>query len=226
MPASSRLALKTGAVFAGLQATLVILAARAAAAPTPTPSPSDQDKCDLIVGPAKDYCEGEAGGGTARSTPPTTDDALDPLTSLARGCADAAAYLVGKLSEAVESTATVDFTNSTFRTQYAVVFAASTILTLVLWLFAVAKRAIRGVPFTTAISEAIGFLWLTVLASAFTPLILYVVVSATDGVTEVISAATGGQTDVFFGSFAEALKKGTDIGGGPIMLIVVSLRCV
>ncbi|CAM5476330.1 hypothetical protein [Streptomyces atroolivaceus] len=208
----------------GLSAGTVALASRAYAAPTPTPSPSTSDNpCDLIVGLAKDYCEdGEAGAG-ARSTPSTTPDALDPLTSLARGCADAAAYLVGKLSEAVESTATVDFTNPTFRTQYAVVFAASTILTLVLWLFAVAKRAIRGVPFTTAISEAIGFLWLTVLASAFTPLILYVVVSATDGVTEVISAATGGQTDVFFGSFAEALKKGTDIGGGPIMLIVVSL---
>ncbi|WP_371606257.1 hypothetical protein OG725_15985 [Streptomyces sp. NBC_01213] len=222
MPANARLALRAGTVLASLPATFVILTTRAAAAPSPTPTPSDGDKCDLIVGPAKDYCEGEAGSG-ARSTPTVTDDALDPLTSLARGCADAAAYLVGKLSEAVESTATVDFTNSTFRTQYAVVFAASTILTLVLWLFAVAKRAIRGVPFTTAMSEAIGFLWLTVLASAFTPLILYVVVSATDGVTEVISAATGGQSDVFFGSFAEALKKGTDIGGGPIMLIVVSL---
>ncbi|MFG2922049.1 hypothetical protein ACGFYA_11035 [Streptomyces sp. NPDC048305] len=208
-------------VLATLQTSMVALAAHAAAEPSPTPSPSDSsDPCQLIAGPARDYCDG--GGGATRSTPPV-DDALDPLTSLARGCADAAAYIVGKLSEAVESTATVDFTNSTFRTQYAVVFAASTILTLVLWLFAVAKRAIRGVPFTTAISEAIGFLWLTVLASAFTPLILYVVVSATDGVTEVISAATGGQSDVFFGSFAEALKEGKDIGGGPIMLIVVSL---
>lgn len=211
------------ALLAALQASFIVFAVRATAAPTPTPSPSTSNNpCDLIYGAARDYCEdGEANGSTRAPTP--TDDALDPLTSLARGCADAAAYLVGKLSEAVESTATVDFTNSTFRTQYAVVFAASTILTLVLWLFAVAKRAIRGVPFTTAISEAIGFLWLTVLASAFTPLILYVVVSATDGVTEVIAAATGGQTDVFFGSFAEALKKGTDIGGGPIMLIVVSL---
>ncbi|PWS47456.1 hypothetical protein DLE01_30915, partial [Streptomyces sp. FT05W] len=139
------------ALFAATQATLVVFAARASAAPTPTPSPSGSNNpCDLIYGAARDYCEdGEAGSG-ARSTPTVTDDALDPLTSLARGCADAAAYLVGKLSEAVESTATVDFTNSTFRTQYAVVFAASTILTLVLWLFAVAKRAIRGVPFTTA----------------------------------------------------------------------------
>ncbi|MGW2842645.1 hypothetical protein ACWCWD_33255 [Streptomyces sp. NPDC001493] len=210
------------AVVGSVQAGAIAFATRAAAAPSPSPSPSvSNNACDLIRGPAKDYCEGDAG---TRTTPPTTtDDPLDPLTSLAHGCADAASYLIGQLSKAVEGTASVDFTNESFRKQYAIVFAASTILTLVLWLFAVAKRAIRGVPFTTAISEAVGYLWLTVLASAFTPLILYVVVSATDGVTEVISSATGGQSDVFFGSFAEALTKGDDIGGGPIMLIVVSL---
>ncbi|WP_405389526.1 hypothetical protein OG596_17300 [Streptomyces sp. NBC_01102] len=223
MPASSRSVPRIVAALAGAQATVVILASRAVAAPSPTPTPSDKDQCDLIVGPAKDYCEDGESSGAARRSPTVTDDALDPLTSLARGCADAASWTVGKLSEAVDGTATVDFTNERFLQQYAVVFAASTILTLVLWLLAVAKRAIRGVPLTTAISEAIGFLWLTVLASAFTPLILYTVVSATDGVTEGISTATGGQSDVFFGSFAEALKKGTDIGGGPIMLIVVSL---
>ncbi|ORT58976.1 hypothetical protein BKD26_17425 [Streptomyces sp. CB03238] len=201
-----------------------LVASRAYAAPTPTPSPTgSNDPCDLIHGPARDYCDNSAPGGAARSTPADPATALDPLASLARGCADAAAWIVGKLSEAVKSTAEVDFTNPTFLQQYAVVFAASTVLTLVLWLLAVAKRAIRGVPLATAISEAIGFLWLTVLASAFTPLILYTVVSATDGVTEVIASGSGGQTDVFFGTFAEALKKGEGIGGGPIMLIVVSL---
>lgn len=69
----------------------------------------------------------------------------------------------------MQETANVDFTNAKFLQQYAVVFAASTVLTLLLWLLAVAKRAVRGVPLSTAISEAIGFLWLTVLASAFTP---------------------------------------------------------
>ncbi|RPK61498.1 hypothetical protein EES43_15305 [Streptomyces sp. ADI96-02] len=216
-------ALSLAALVAGAQATAVITASRVAAAPTPTPTPSTgNDPCDLIRGPAKDYCEGgESAPRTGDIAP--SQDALDPLASLARGCADAAAWIVGKLSDAVQSTANVDFTNPKFLQQYAVIFAASTILTLVLWLLAVAKRAIRGVPLTTAISEAVGFLWLTVLASAFTPLILYTIVSATDGVTEVIATSTGGQTDVFFGSFAEALKKGTDIGGGPIMLIVVSL---
>ncbi|WP_446751117.1 hypothetical protein [Streptomyces sp. CLV115] len=214
--------LKAGAVLASVQATLVILATRVAAAPTPSPTPTAKDNCDLIVGPAKDYCEnGDAAPKTNIS--PSVDNSLDPLSSLARGCADAAAWIVGKLSEAVKGTANVDFTNTKFLQQYAIVFAASTVLTLVLWLLAVAKRAIRGVPLTTAISEAIGFLWLTVLASAFTPLILYTIVSATDGVTEIVASSSGGQTDVFFGSFAEALKKGSDIGGGPIMLIVVSL---
>ncbi|MET9238917.1 hypothetical protein ABZW58_31755 [Streptomyces cellulosae] len=227
MPGSPRRVLKLATAVTAVQAALLMAATRAMAAPTPSPTPSD-DNCDLIVGPAKDYCErGEGGsgggGGGGRSTfnDPTT--ALDPLGSLARGCADAASWTVKQLSTAVEDTAKVDFTNDTFLQQYAVVFAASTILTLLLWLLAVAKRAVRGVPLTTALSEAIGFLWLTVLASAFTPLILYTVVSATDGVTDVLAKATGDQTDTFFGTFSAALEKGNDIGGGPIMLIVVSL---
>ncbi|WTO69756.1 hypothetical protein OG867_14740 [Streptomyces sp. NBC_00209] len=224
MPASRRRSMRSLTTLSILPA-MVLLASRAAAAPSPSPSPSKEgnDACDLIVGLAKDYCEGGSASSPKSTPPASTDPALDPLTSLGRGCADAAAWIVGKLSDAVKDTANVDFTNTRFLQQYAIVFAASTVLTLVLWLLAVAKRAIRGVPLTTAISEAIGFLWLTVLASAFTPLILYTIVSATDGVTEVIASSSGGQTDVFFGSFAQALKKDSDIGGGPIMLIVVSL---
>ncbi|WP_405448100.1 hypothetical protein [Streptomyces erythrochromogenes] len=236
MPASLRLPARLG-VIASAHLALAALATRAHAAPAApdptapaaTPQPTN-DPCALLDGPSKQYCQNGTGasGGTPGTglAPSDGGDALNPLASLAKGCADAAAWIVTKLSEAVNGSANVDFTNATFLKQYAVVFAASTILTLVLWLFAVAKRAVRGVPLTTAISEAIGFLWLTVLASAFTPLILYTVVSATDGVTEVIASATGGQTDVFFGSFSEALKKGNDIGGGPIMLIVVSLVTV
>lgn len=229
MPGSPRRVLKLTALVTAAQAGAVLLATRAQAAPTPTPTPSptaSDDPCDLLIGPAKQYCQedngGSGGGGSGRSlTDPTST--LDPLSSLARGCADAASWTVKQLSEAVQETANVDFTNAKFLQQYAVVFAASTILTLLLWLLAVAKRAVRGVPVTTAISEAIGFLWLTVLASAFTPLILYTVVSATDGVTDVLAKTTGNQTDTFFGTFAGALEKGEDIGGGPIMLIVVSL---
>ncbi|MGW3254700.1 hypothetical protein ACWDCX_29615 [Streptomyces fungicidicus] len=227
MPGSRHRVLKLAGLVAAVQATTVLLATRAFAAPTPTPTPTpteSDDPCSLIAGPAKKYCErgrGSEGGGASTLNDPTST--LDPLASLAQGCADAASWTVDKLSDAVNETANVDFTNDTFLQQYAVVFAASTILTLLLWLLAVAKRAVRGVPLSTALSEAIGFLWLTVLASAFTPLILYTVVSATDGVTDVLAKATGEQTDTFFGTFSAALEKGDNIGGGPIMLIVVSL---
>ncbi|KUN69997.1 hypothetical protein AQJ46_19860 [Streptomyces canus] len=224
MPASRRVLALTGAVTA-LQATAVLMATRAFAAPTPspTPTPSKSSDCSLIAPPARDYCEQGGGTGGSGGSTPSLTSTLDPMSSLAKSCAKAAAWTIDKLSDAVENTANVDFTNQKFLQQYAVVFAASTILTLLLWLLAVAKRAVRGVPLTTAISEAIGFLWLTVLASAFTPLILYTVVSATDGVSEVLAKATGDQTDTFFGTFSGALEKGNDIGGGPIMLIVVSL---
>ncbi|MFB7329629.1 MULTISPECIES: hypothetical protein [unclassified Streptomyces] len=224
MPGSKqRLLGLTGAV-AAVQTSVVLLAARAVAAPSPSPTPSPSDNnCDLIVGRARQYCErgNSPSGGGSRAPDPTST--LDPLSSLAKGCADAASWTVTKLSKAVQETANVDFTNQKFLQQYAVVFAASTVLTLVLWLLAVAKRAVRGVPLSTAISEAVGFLWLTVLASAFTPLILYTVVSATDGVSDVLAKATGDQAGTFFGTFSAALAKGENIGGGPIMLIVVSL---
>ncbi|MFJ9022498.1 hypothetical protein ACIRPU_21390 [Streptomyces sp. NPDC102259] len=228
MPANPRRLLTLAGAVTAVQTSAVLLATRAFAAPTPdpspssSPSPSDSLDCSLISGEAKKYCEkGNAGSGA--TTNPGVSDTLDPLSSLAKGCADAASWTVDKLSEAVKETATVDFTNERFLQQYAVVFAASTVLTLLLWLLAVAKRAVRGVPLTTAIGEAVGFLWLTVLASAFTPLILYTVVSATDGITDVLAKTTGNQTDTFFGTFSAALSKGEDIGGGPIMLIVVSL---
>ncbi|MFD5699648.1 hypothetical protein [Streptomyces lasiicapitis] len=223
MPASRRV-LKLTASAAAAQTAVVLLASRAYAAPDP-----EDDKCDLIVGPAKKYCEqgegGGGGGGGGAPKSPADDGAfsrLDPLSSLARGFGDAASWIVNKLTEYVNDTAAVDFTNERFLQQYAVVFAASTVLTLIVWLLAVAKRAIRGVPMLTALSEAIGFLWLTVLASAFTPLILATIVSATDGISEVLAKSVGGETDKFFGTFSQALDKGTDIGGGPIMLIVVS----
>ncbi|MGW7415816.1 hypothetical protein [Streptomyces sp. NPDC054863] len=146
----------------------------------------------------------------------------DPLTAFANSVAKGAAWCVEQLAKTVDSTSSVDFTNLAFLQQYAVVFAASTVLTIILWLVAVAKRAMRGVPLTTALGEAIGFLWLTVIASAFTPLILHVVVSAVDGVTK---AATGGNGSAaqLFTTMANALRNGGEnIGGGPIILLAAS----
>lgn len=168
MPGNPQRVLRLAGAVTAVQTSLVLLATHAVAAtPSPSPSASKSADCKLIVGEAKKYCQ--RGNGTSTTTTPSTTDTLDPLSSLGKGCAEAASWTIDKLSDAVKETANVDFTNPRFLQQYAVVFAASTILTLLLWLLAVAKRAVRGVPLTTAISEAIGFLWLTVIASAFTP---------------------------------------------------------
>ncbi|MGW6917931.1 hypothetical protein ACWGB8_29565 [Kitasatospora sp. NPDC054939] len=212
-----------GLVAGGL--SVVLMARPALAEPSPTPSPGGTNtNCPGIPLPGNDvYC---APGGTS-SLPgsSTVGSVADPLGSLAKGCAQAAAWVVRKLSGAIDGTTQVDFTNASFLQQYAVVFAASTIITLVLWLLAVTKRAVRGAPLATAFAEAIGFLWLTVVASAFTPLILYTVVSATDGLTSAIAAGTKSDTGTYLGGFADTLEKG-DLGGGPLILIIVSLVAV
>ncbi|MFF3196696.1 hypothetical protein [Streptomyces misionensis] len=172
--------------------------------------------CDHAAGPARDACKG---GGS----PTDPGGVLDPLTPLAHKVADAAAWCVEQVGKALDNAGHVDFTSGRFLQQYAIVFAASAILTLVLWLIAVAKRAMRGVPLTTAISEAIGFLWLTVMASAFTPLILQVTVSAVDAVTDAMTGSTGGMPALFKTLAGVLRQDGQITGGGPIILIVASL---
>ncbi|MFF8732756.1 hypothetical protein ACF073_40780 [Streptomyces sp. NPDC015171] len=172
--------------------------------------------CDHVVGTAKELCEG-------RQSPTTDPTSLtDPLGALAQSVANGAAWTVERMATALDHAATVDLTSVAFLQQYAIVFAASTILTIVLWLIAVMKRAIRGAPLTTALSEAIGLLWLTVLASAFTPLVLHVTVGAADAVTDALSGTDGTMPTLFKGMAATLRKDASQLGGGPIVLIVVA----
>lgn len=202
---------------AGLAGVAVLLASSTAAA--------DED-CGKVKGPAKDLCEkgndGGSGGGGGQA--PEPEYLQDPLNSLGDGFAKAAAWTIDQLSAAVESTGDVDFTSKGFLRTYAVVFGASVFLTMLLWLWAAIKRALRGAPLTTAIGESIGYLWLTVLASAFTPLALYTVVAAVDSLTDAI----GGPNEKYFEAFSSALRaEGEEgIGGGPIVKIIISLVCI
>ncbi|MEY9962758.1 hypothetical protein ABIA33_000784 [Streptacidiphilus sp. MAP12-16] len=217
MPASLRRVAVLSSALTTVQLGFLSLASVASAAPSPSPSTN----CNGLFGLGKTLCEQ---GNTGSVTNPATT-ALDPLQSLANGCATAAAWVVRKLSDGINSTTNVDFTNPSFLKQYAVVFAASTFLTLILWLLAVAKRAVRGAPIHQAIGEAIGFLWLTVIASAFTPLVLFTVVSATDGITSAIAAGTKTDTTNYLGTFANTLTSG-NLGGGPIIQVLVSLVAI
>ncbi|MFT9669324.1 hypothetical protein ACMZ5F_16080 [Streptomyces rhizosphaericola] len=223
---AARLSVLTSA--AAVLLTMGTTAVRAEPTPTPTgptPSPSaSESQCDLIKGLAREYCEDGDGRGGSDGAPTIEADIGDPLTSLARGFADGAGWTVDKLSDAVTATGTVDFTNGAFLTQYAIVFAASTFLVVMMWLWAAIKRVVRGVPLTRAAGEAVGLLWLAVIASAFTPLVLHVVVGAVDGITEGLAGPDNGK---FFDAYSKALKEAPPQEvGGPIMQIVFSLLAI
>ncbi|AEY94382.1 integral membrane protein (plasmid) [Streptomyces hygroscopicus subsp. jinggangensis 5008] len=238
------------ALVVGLLVALLVFAPAAGADPSPSPTPPPSasptekgtDPCGLIYGDAKKYCERgqkqkeqkekcadlakpmrescENGIGPGDSD--LTPSVLDPMSSLADSIAQGSAWVVDRLSDALAVTSDVDFTNGQFLKTYALVFAASTFLVLLIWLWAVAKRAVRGVPLTTALGEAVGLLWLTVLACAFTPLVLYTVVNAVDGITQAL--AGGSQHAKFFQAFSEALTENND--GGPFVKIILSLVCM
>ncbi|MEV6426019.1 hypothetical protein [Streptomyces sp. NPDC051662] len=183
--------------------------------------PADEP-CNVIPGAAGDYCQDGAGSSGGSGADSGALDSLDPLQQLAHEVANAAAWTTGQLGKVVADRDSVDFTNGNFLQQYAVVFAASTVLVLVLWLLAVAKRAVRGVPMGTAMGEAIGLLWLAVGAVAFTPLILYVLVGAVSAVTDVMAVGLGDGSSDLFTTLGNNLKTGAT-GGGPIIQIITSL---
>jgi hypothetical protein len=187
------------------------------------------DPCAALFGSVKQACEntGKLVNGTTSGSTSASSMLTDPLGSIAKSCAQAAAWVINQVSGAVGGTSGVDFTNSGFLKQYAIVFAASSILTVLLWMLAVIKRAVRGDSVVTAVTEATGFLWLAIGASAFTPVILYAMVTLTDSVTNAIGSTTSSGTNNFLSSFANTLSptngSNSTIGGGPILLIFISL---
>lgn len=78
----------------------------------------------------------------------------------------------------------IDWGNPGFIEIYAYAFGVSTILTVILWLFAVAKRAAQGVHFGQALSESIGYLLVSVMVSAFAPAVVAYTVRLMDGAAE------------------------------------------
>jgi hypothetical protein len=176
-----------------------------------------------MFGPAKTACD--AAKNAVSGAKNVAGFVSDPLGSIAKACADAATWVVGKLADAVNATTQVDFTNPGFLREYAIVFGAATILTLLFWLLAVAKRAVRGLPFGQAVTEAVGFLWLAVLASAFTPAALALAVTVTDSLTKALASGTQADTTKFLTGTGKALSS-TGIGGGPVMLMFVSLLAI
>ncbi|GAA1237529.1 hypothetical protein [Streptomyces rhizosphaericus] len=78
----------------------------------------------------------------------------------------------------------IDWGNPGFVEIYSYAFGVSAILTIILWLGAVAKRAAQGVHFGQAFGESIGYLLMSFMVSAFAPAAVAYTVKIMDGAAE------------------------------------------
>ncbi|MFI5803367.1 hypothetical protein [Streptomyces sp. NPDC051561] len=115
------------------------------------------------------------------------DFVQDPLGFMLQQIAEANIWFLRKMLELMENTSKIDLTSAGFLKQYALIFAASSLITAALWLIAVAKRAVRGVPLMKAASEAVGFLVLQFVVNALTPAVIGLFLKAVDEVTAIFA---------------------------------------
>jgi hypothetical protein len=230
-----------GALFSALTGTLWVLGTQIAHA-------DPEDPCALLIpgSAVKKACENTQNMVNNPNAPSGSDlvDAVsDPLGSIAKSCGQGGSWLLGQLSKVLDGPTTkVNFTNMGFLKTYAVVFAASSVLVILVWLYAVIKRVINGVGPVTAITEAIGGLWLAVLASAFTPVVLAGTVTITDSFTEAIASTAPGARvpgpngtwttasgpGAYFSTLSSTLSGGPspDLGGSIVFILISVLVLV
>ncbi|MEU7230078.1 hypothetical protein [Streptomyces chrestomyceticus] len=149
------------------------------------------------------------------------DFVSDPLGFLLQKITEANLWFLRKMLELIQNTSKIDLTSPGFLKQYAIIFAASTLITAALWLIAVAKRAARGVSVTTAVSEAVGFLVLQFVVNALAPGTVALLMKAIDEVTAIFEPYA---TDNFKPFLATMLKvMAANPHDGVFQLIVVNL---
>ncbi|MFE4263355.1 hypothetical protein [Streptomyces sp. NPDC056883] len=153
------------------------------------------------------------------------DFASDPFGFIAKKMGEGAAWFLGKIIGLMDATTKVDFTNPGFLKTYALIFGVSTLLTLILWLVAVAKRVVSGISPVTAVSEAVGLLLLQVMVNAFTPAALVFLNQLVDEITKVFAGNAIQEGKAFIEKLTKVILK-TDATQAPVVLIIVFLLII
>ena len=191
------------------------------------------DSCLLLPPPLFAACE--AGKRVAPQLPqipvvgPTLSFAADPVGFIAKAVATSTVWLWEQLGTAVTTVTAVDFTNPGFLQTYALVFALSSVLVVLLWLVAVAKRAVRGAPIGRAFGESIGLLGVAVGVSAFAPAALVLLVGLSDAAATGLAAGIGvdaTRTMTGASTAMTALAAGNFVGGAGLVLLLALIGMV
>ncbi|MFF7166857.1 hypothetical protein ACFZBP_36670 [Streptomyces sp. NPDC008086] len=147
------------------------------------------------------------------------DFVSDPLGFLLQKLTDANIWFLRKMLELIQNTTKIDLTSSGFLKQYAIIFAVSSLLTVALWLIAVAKRAVRGVALTTAISEAVGFLLLQFIVNAMTPAAIALLMKAIDQVTAMFEPYATSNFRPFLENILKTMAANPTGGVGQLLVV-------
>ncbi|MFF7803100.1 hypothetical protein [Streptomyces olivaceus] len=153
------------------------------------------------------------------------DFVKDPLGFLLQKLTEANIWFLRKMLELIQNTTKIDLTSAGFLKQYAIIFAASSLLTVALWLIAVAKRAVRGVAVTTAVSEAIGFLLLQFVVNAMTPGAIALLMKAIDEVTAIFEPYATSNFKPFLENILKVLASNPTEGVGQLLVVNLIMMC-
>ncbi|MEW1674898.1 hypothetical protein AB0O47_16855 [Streptomyces noursei] len=153
------------------------------------------------------------------------DFVKDPLGFLLQKLTEANIWFLRKMLELIQNTTKIDLTSPGFLKQYAIIFAASSLLTVALWLIAVAKRAVRGVAVTTAVSEAIGFLLLQFVVNAITPGAIALLMKAIDEVTAIFQPYATSNFKPFLENILKVMAADPNQGVGQLLTVNLIMLC-
>ncbi|MFF1420628.1 hypothetical protein [Streptomyces sp. NPDC058280] len=153
------------------------------------------------------------------------DFAVDPFGFLLQKLTEANIWFLRKMLELIQSTTKIDLTSSGFLKQYAIIFAASSLLTVALWLIAVAKRAVRGVAVTTAVSEAVGFLLLQFVVNAMTPGAIALLMKAIDEVTAIFEPYATSNFKPFLEDMLRVMATTPSQGQAQLLVVNLVMLC-
>ncbi|MGW5400145.1 hypothetical protein [Streptomyces sp. NPDC003952] len=153
------------------------------------------------------------------------DFVKDPLGFLLQKLTEANIWFLRKMLELIQNTTKIDLTSAGFLKQYAIIFAASSLLTVALWLIAVAKRAVRGVAVTTAVSEAVGFLLLQFVVNAMTPGAIALLMKAIDEVTTVFEPYATSNFKPFLENILKVMAGNPTEGVGQLLVVNLIMMC-
>jgi hypothetical protein len=146
------------------------------------------------------------------------DFASDPLGYIARLFHEAVERLFTEMVNALLATTTIDWSDPGFLRTYGMAFAASSVLTVVLWLIAAGKRAVQGVPPMQAVAESIGYLLMAVAVSALAPAIVAYATQLFDLAAEAMFAPVADDAPRVVVTVTAAMGALSSIPGGPIIV--------